>query len=476
MHHYLLGNIFIMPIKVLLINPPGKRVYIRDYYCSKVSKSNYSPHPVDLLVLSGRLAECCDVQVIDAIADRLEPAFLLQKIAAMSPDVIIALIGAVSIEEDCSFLAQLSQPLRRIVVSGDVVLEAPVEWLDQHPYIDAVLLDFTSEEIVSYLEGQAAPLQSIVTRADIRRSVKRERPCNQEFTLPVPRHELFTSPHYRFPFVRHKEFATVLTDFGCPFECTFCNMSGIGYKYRPVSNVIEELKAVKRLGKKEIFFIDQSFGVNKVRTLELCAEMSKEGFDFGWVCFTRADLVSEELLDAMQHSGCHTVIMGVETADMAIRAQYKKGCSTSRIREAFKLCRAKKIRTVATFILGLPEETLATAAESIAFAKELDCDFVSFNVAVPRMGTYLRQKAIADGLASPELMMMDQSGTSIAMPSRYLSKEQLQQLRSRAILEFYLRPGYLWRILTTVTSFYELKQHLAEGWGMIKNIRVRGGS
>ena len=43
-------------MRVLLLNPPGERTYIRDYFCSKTTKSNYLFHPIDLVVLSGTLA------------------------------------------------------------------------------------------------------------------------------------------------------------------------------------------------------------------------------------------------------------------------------------------------------------------------------------------------------------------------------------------------------------------------------------
>ena len=60
-------------MRVLLLNPPGERVYIRDYFCSKTTKSNYLFHPIDLVVLSGTLDECHDVSVLDAIAEALTP-------------------------------------------------------------------------------------------------------------------------------------------------------------------------------------------------------------------------------------------------------------------------------------------------------------------------------------------------------------------------------------------------------------------
>ena len=56
--------------KVLFLNPPGKKIYIRDYYCSKVSKAYYLPQPVDLLIQTSFFEqENYDLKVIDCIAE-----------------------------------------------------------------------------------------------------------------------------------------------------------------------------------------------------------------------------------------------------------------------------------------------------------------------------------------------------------------------------------------------------------------------
>jgi len=459
-----------MTVNVLLLNPPGKRMYIRDYYCSKASRTNYVFHPVDLLLLSGRLAQRYEVTVIDANADRLDAERCVTLIDRLAPDVIVSMIGAVSLDEDVAFLEKLKKPARRIVVSGDVVLEHTGEWLRQHDFIDAALLDFTSEDIVAYIEGETIPLEFVVRNAETDQPMVRKRAVNLEFSLPLPRHDLFISRHYRFPFARHKEFATVLTDYGCPYHCTFCNMSSLGYKYRPVTDIIEELRLLRTLGRKEIFFIDQTFGANRKRALDLCGRMEQERFTFGWSCFTRVDLLTEELAAAMQGSGCHTVMLGVETASAAMLEAYGKGYTKARIQDAFRLCKTLGLRTVATFVLGLPEETEDTARETIAFARELDCDFASFNIAVPRMGTLLRQIAIQEGLIRPDIMMMDQAGSTITMPSRHLTKARLGELRKQAIQSFYLRPGYLWKRLIRISTLYELREQLFEGWALLSSL------
>lgn len=452
--------------RILLLNPPGRQIYIRDYYCSKVSKSNYLFHPVDLLMLSGVLGDRHELFLIDAIADRLSPETCRHRIDGLAVDAVISLVGAVSLAEDLPFLERLAAGGLPILVSGDACRENPQEWLQEHRFIDAVITDFTSPDLLAYLEG--GPGNSVVSRRGGDGATAEEKPA-REFAL-LPRHELFNSPHYRFPFVRQRDFATVLTDYGCPFPCAFCIMATLPYKSRPVPDVIAELGRLKGLGKRELFIIDQTFAVNRERAMELCRQMAAARFGFGWVCFSRVDLIDAPLLAAMKGAGCHTIIFGVESASEDILRRYRKGYTKEQIRQAFRLCRVAGIRTVATFILGLPEETEETAGETIAFLKELDCDFASFNVAVPRMGTTLRQEAIDSGLIDNAFREMDQTGSTIAMPTRHLSREQIQELRKKAVREFYLRPSYLWKRLKGIASFYELREQVYEGVVLLRGV------
>jgi len=455
--------------KVLLLNPPGRNVYVRDYYCSKTSKSNYLFQPIDLLMLTGRLALRFEVDFIDAIADRIDEDKCFNLIDALSPEVIISLIGAVSSKEDLPFLERLKKEKRCIAVSGDVTLENTKEWLIDHPFIDAVIMDFTSEDVIYYLEGEDEVITNMVYRT--KEGIKDAR-ClrseNEEFVLPIPKHELFNSKNYRFPFVRHKNFSTVLTDYGCPFKCSFCVMSTLGYRYRKVENVIEELKLLKKLGKKEIFFLDQTFGINKKRTIELCHRIKEERFYFGWVCYSRVDIISDELIKEMKEAGCHTIIFGVESSSEEILRKYQKGYNKTQIEKTFGLCKKYNIRTVATFILGLPEETHETAMETIEFLKKIECDFASFNIAVPRMNTPFRREAIERGFIASDLEVLDQGGSFIAMSTNHLTIAQVEELKKRAIKEFYLRPSYLWKRLKAISSFYEFKEQVYEGLVLLR--------
>jgi anaerobic magnesium-protoporphyrin IX monomethyl ester cyclase len=187
--------------------------------------------------------------------------------------------------------------------------------------------------------------------------------------------------------------------------------------------------------------------------------------------FTRPDLLlRDNLAEHLKRAGCHTAILGVESASREILKAYKKDYDLEQIQEAFKLCRRIGLRTVATFIIGLPEDSRETIQATIRFARRLDPDFVSYNVAVPRQSTPLRKEASERSLLVPEAEM-DQSGATASMATQFLGTDEVVQMKKRAIRDFYLRPSYLFRRMISVRSSYELLAQIREGLALIgKNL------
>jgi len=457
-------------MRVLLLNPPGERVYIRDYFCSKTTKSNYLFHPIDLVVLSGTLDESHDVSVLDAIAEALTPEQARARIDAVRPDVIVSLVGSVAWEEDRAFLADQHARGRRVLAIGDVLHEKSVERLAEEPWIEAALHVFANDDVVRYLAGERKELEDMTVRAEdgtperLLRVERRHR--KGSFQVPRPRHELFPRDGYRFSFARGAPFATVLTDYGCPYPCSFCVIGTLGFQTRSVEDVLEELDDLRARGIREVFFLDQTFGVKRQRALELCAALEERG-DLSWTAFTRPDTADEELLGAMKRAGCHTVILGVESADDALLAAYEKGYSAREVVGAFRLARRLGLRTVGTFIIGLPEDTEDTLDASLELAVELELDFLSLNVAVPRFGTPFRQQALDMGLCEESDLVMDQGGAEAFLPTLALDREGMLKLKRRMVRRFYMRPGYLWRRLREVKSVRELRQQVREGLALM---------
>ncbi len=453
---------------ILFLNPPGEKIYIRDYYCSKVSKAYYLPQPVDLLIQTAFFdLETYDLKVIDAIAEKQTTDQVIRKVKQFSPDLIIGLLGSVSLNEDLAFYAKVHEqfPTTKIVCSGDALLDNHKEKLSSYKWLDAIITNFYVDGVRLWLDGEPAP--GIVFLQDgklIESSIKRG-----VTQMPIPKQHLFTG-NYRMPFANASPVATVLSNYACPYPCTFCIMSSLPYSTRSAASIIEELKYLKEKGYRFIYFSDQTFFQSKGITTEVLKWMIETDYGINWMCFSRVDVVDEEALQLMKKAGCRLIMFGVEWADNELLEHYKKHYTVAQIKETFKLAKKLKIRRLGTFLIGVPGQSKESILNTFEFAKTIDADYASFNVAVPRSNTSFRQEALDSGLIDETVQVMDQSGDQVVMGNGVLSKEELQELKSKAYRSFYFRPSYILKRLAGISSFTELKFHTIEAWYILKGI------
>jgi radical SAM superfamily enzyme YgiQ (UPF0313 family) len=458
---------------VLLLVPPADGTVIRDYYCSKRSQAAYLHPPIDLSFQGGWLrAHGLEPVLLDATVERLRPAAALRRAREARPDAVFALAGAVSWPGDEAFLREVAAATGApLFASGDLFMEDPGACLAGLPWLAGVLTDFTSGELARHLAGAGGPRMQLVLQGDAAGPIRRMRGA---LRLPPPAHDLFVGHDYRYPFARHRPIAGTLVGYGCPYTCSFCITGELGTAMRPAEDVLAELRALRALGVREVFFQDQCFGcAPRAPWDELLDAMAGADLGLGWWTFTRVDVLDRALARRLRAAGCHTLILGVESASEEILREHRKGYGTARVREAFALCEQEGLRTAATFILGLPEETEATLRATLDFACSLGADYASFNVAVPRAGTRLRRRALGEGLLEPGRVVMDQSGFEPVLPTRGLTPEQLRGWRRRAVARFYLRPSYLWRRLRRLRSAGELAVQAREAAGLLRNLATR---
>ena len=452
--------------KVLLLNPPGDKTYLRDSYCSKVSKAAYLTPPIDLLVISGYLHPRHQITALDAMAQKLSTGQALDKIRDISPEYIISLFGQASLKNDLKFFGLLKKELSgaKLLTTGDAGFDDTEKLLKNNPCLDAVLLDYSSPDWLGYLDGQMAGIADIAYIQNGVYTFQRSGP-SKDYSIGVPRHELFSYKKYRMPFARKLPYAGVVTDFGCPFKCDFCLIGQMPYKLRPVPEVIEELLYLKKLGIKYFSFGDQTFGAERERTEKLLSEMISKQINLPWGCFARADLLTEDILLSMRRAGCELLMMGVESGDQAMLDRYHKGTELERIRRAFALCRKHGVRTVATFILGLPGETEASFQKTMDFALELDPDFASFNVPVAKPLTPLAAEAMSRGWVRGG--EQDQSSSANVLENE-TAGARIEEWRRRSMRIFYSRPGYILKRIKGISNLTELKINLAEAMALLK--------
>ncbi|QDU64989.1 hypothetical protein [Engelhardtia mirabilis] len=160
------------------------------------------------------------------MAERLDPAAARARIDSFGPEVIVALVGSVSWDEDRPFLADQAAHGRRVIATGDVLHEASEQRLAEEPWLEAALHLFSNEDVLTYLSGDRERIEDMTVRDAAgapERLMRLERKKRKGgFRVPRPRHELFPTDGYHFSFARSKRFATLLTDYDCPYHCTFC--------------------------------------------------------------------------------------------------------------------------------------------------------------------------------------------------------------------------------------------------------------
>ena len=432
---------------VLLLNPPGRKRYLRDYYCSHISKGRYYWHPYDLVVLSGIVSEKFKVKVVDAIAVNWDEKKTINYILNNDFQAIIFLSGAVSWKEDFAFMEYLKKKGDFLIIgSGDIFLEQPERLLSDYPFLDAIILDFTQREVLDFLDNKNdRAFSSIVFKTgSLVTGLKEGSGENHnEFEIPVPRHELFPLSCYTLPHLKNLPFVSVITAFGCPYNCCFCPFERINFKKRKLENIYEELIYIKGLGIKELWIKDQTFGADRAHSYALCDWMVKEKLNFNWSCETRVDTVDEEFLSIMKKAGCHTVMFGVESANEGVLARYKKIISKEQTEKAFYLSNKIGLKTLAHFILGLPGENGESQRELIDFAIRLNPDYASFNIIAPQPNTTFKEESLVKGWIPDYSFQVDSSCSFPVVNTELLTAEDTWKFRKMAIKKFYLRPGYI---------------------------------
>jgi hopanoid biosynthesis associated radical SAM protein HpnJ len=255
---------------------------------------------------------------------------------------------------------------------------------------------------------------------------------------------------YNVPFLLHP-FVSLYTTRGCPAQCTFClwpqTLSGHPWRKRSSDDVVREMAKAKDYWPyvKEFFFDDDTFNIQKARTIELCAKLKPLGLT--WSCTSRVT-TDFETLKAMKEAGCRLLIVGYESGDQQILKNIKKGASIERARQFTKDCHKLGLVIHGDFIMGLPGETRQSIENTIRFAKELDVETIQVSVAHAYPGTELYDYAVKNGFMVADNKMVDEGGHQLAhIQYPGLPAEEILDSVHRFYDEYYFRPKAVFRIL-----------------------------
>jgi hopanoid biosynthesis associated radical SAM protein HpnJ len=348
-----------------------------------------------------------------------------------------------------------ANPKIKIAFVGPHVTVLPERTLRDGQAIDFVCRKEFDYAVVEFAQGK--PLEEILGISYLKNGSVVHNPDQPQIedldSLPhvtdVYRRDL-DPRRYNVPFLLYP-YVSLYTTRGCPAQCTFClwpqTTSGHAWRKRSTDDVAQEMAKAKDYWPyvREFFFDDDTFNIQKARTVELCAKLKP--LKLTWSCTSRVT-TDFETLKAMKEAGCRLLIVGYESGDPQILKNIKKGATVERARQFTKDCHKLGLVIHGDFIMGLPGETRETINNTVAFAKELDVETIQVSVAHAYPGTELYEYAVKNGFMVAGNKMVDEGGHQLAhIQYPGLPAEEILDAVHRFYDEYYFRPKAVFRIL-----------------------------
>jgi radical SAM superfamily enzyme YgiQ (UPF0313 family) len=208
---------------------------------------------------------------------------------------------------------------------------------------------------------------------------------------------------------------------------------------------------VNTLGIDHIYFLDDTFTLDRKYVLYLCDEIIKRKLKFTFELGTRANLWDEELVIRLKQSGLIRASFGLESADPEVRKIIKKGVPLESYHTANGLNNRLGIETINSVMLGLPGETRESIQKTITFLRNSkDIHHATYGIAMPYPGTEMLQMAI-NGESGLKLVEKDLSKynrySSAVMEVNGITPSELVELQVKGLAQIY---SCYWRIIPMI--------------------------
>ncbi|MCX6340323.1 MAG: radical SAM protein [Candidatus Aureabacteria bacterium] len=285
--------------------------------------------------------------------------------------------------------------------------------------------------------------------------------CTPLESVPFPARHLLPNDAYNCVMSKRFPITVMISSYGCPFKCSYCDVGTLSFQMRSAESVIAEMTECReRHGIREIWFQDETFTLNANRLYAICEALMRSKLDVIWSIRTRADLVTLDMLKAMKRAGCFKIHLGVESADPAVLAELGRTIPLERIRDAFFWAREAGIAPLAFFMIGNPLEDRAALERSISFAGSLPCDFIQVNKLTPCPPSKFYTRVVRETGRDYWAEYTRGNSAAIAEMGNYFSlfpPEELDAWQKKFFRTFYFRPSYIVRRIVEVRSWKEFK-------------------
>ena len=476
-------------IKAITLNPPFLRNYSRQSRSPCVAKSGTIYYSYYLSYAGAAIEQQGHgLKHIDAIAQDLSEYEVLKIIGEYNPNLIIFDTSTPSIINDIKFAAKISNkiPNALLFAVGTFPSKNIIEFNNLNNVYNAKIhgclvgeYDETAIELANKLDKKEDlhTISGLVFFDQLKTPTNPKlRKTSAEFLDKLPFVSEFYLKHLGRKGIEKHFYASItwpylqiLTARGCPYKCSFCNIQSIGsYRMRSIDSVIKELKYINQNLPfvREIFFEDDTFPINKKRTIELCKRIIAEKIKVTWSCNARVNTDFETLF-WMKKAGCRLVCVGFESPSVAALDGVEKKTNLLEQEKFMRDANQTGIKVNGCFILGLPEDTRSSINDTIIYAKKLLPNTAQFYPHMVYPGTESFFWAEKNNLLEHknwEKWLTPEGYHNTPLRINGISSKELLSLADKARMRFYLNPKYLIKmIFQCIRNPFELQRILIAG-------------
>jgi radical SAM superfamily enzyme YgiQ (UPF0313 family) len=484
----------------ILIEPPifgSKFGVMRQIASIGTFKSKVAYPPLDLMIISGLLNKHnISNKIYDSLNLKHNEEDIKKIIEKEKPRCVVFTTTAFTIENDVK-IAEIAKSVdeKIITIPINIAMESsPYNLLEKFSFIDFVPFQDPELPVLHLIQNSydGSKVGGIYWGKDGKIIKNKDgNLCFDLDSLGIPDHgEIIPYTHLYEDYLSIKKPMTMtICSRGCKNQCYHCLTRYLNpLRYRSIESMEEEFNLIKKLGIKEIKFLDCELPFGNTPQIfdwakKLFEMMIRNNYNFSWFCNARADCIPYDILKLMKEAGCHTICMGADSSSQEVLDSMGKNERVEDIEEAAENIKKLGMRLMTFVTMGFPAETKETMHNTINWIiHKIKPDITSFSLAVPIRGTvfynYLKKKNYLRNIKEgPD---WDPSRPPIYNYPN-LSSQEMFKISVNAYRRFYLRPSFILKRLMNlkklpfnISAFlYFLRLYFLEARRVKKNFELK---
>lgn len=300
--------------------------------------------------------------------DELDTKHLVKAIINSGADIIACTLYLWNIERTIRLAALLKtqKPALKIMVGGpETAKDHPLLFTANHPF-DAVIIGDGENIFPSLLKSWRTHTPIDFDNLVLNTSKGWKQDTNP--TPPVDLAQAQPSEKIIMQCAENRPVTYLETIRGCPLTCSYCRYYHLHNKICMLTTeqVIHRIQQFRKLGAKEIRFVDPTFNARPKFT-EFLKEIIKTNPDHDLEFFAeiRSDSLTTEQAQLMKKANFTAVEVGVQSIDPNVLKNVKRPVRLEKTGAGIQALCAAGVHVVLDIMYGLPEQTIDDVKDSL---------------------------------------------------------------------------------------------------------------